>query len=67
MAAIGHGIATPVYFVLKTGDTWLNKIINSLHVLAHDIYNQKRPFRDTTEEQFQRVELRQVVGSLKTI
>ena len=44
IAAIEHGKATPIYFELKRGDNCLIEFVKSLHLLARDIYNQKRAF-----------------------
>ena len=66
IAAIEHGKATPVYFELKTGDNCMNEFVKSLPVLSQDIYNRKRAFYGPTEDLFQRVEITQDVGSVKT-
>ena len=66
IAAIEHGKATPVYFELKRGDNCMNELVKSLHVLARDIYNQKRAFYGPNEDLLQRVKITQDVGSVKT-
>ena len=44
IAALEHGKATPVYIELNRGDNCLNEFVKSFHILARDIYNQKRAF-----------------------